>query len=1392
MFPYINNDDLLEYQNLPANGTYYAQNEEFLIPSNFYNIFSFPATNATLELHLYDLLGNRLAGTQQVNPNYWSVVETGSANINNNINIDIVSQLADIGINRGQYYTVLNLHQREVGSYQFPSYYIKDISTDRTELRLQPVTINDAFSTEFNEFVGRFTEQVYIAINDSNRIFPVFNYTGYELGDPADISLTENYYYFDDPDIRLAFDTYIVDNINDSSYYIPGSNTFYADQNGTYGTYIYTNAANVALTIQWFIQANIVISPETIQTFAPEIQQYIILNNTASPAQYQQLVYQTTLQVQNSAQIFRQFWRRNLDGTYAYIGQPYFTATGNQNTLQKAGYSILPFIYPDKYILNFGNNNVARAVNFAFESQNSGVNLLVKLASPLDVRFQELDRLWIASEIVSPIIEKILLLGILEEISGFNLRGPNFDIDVEEAQSIATNFQNWNQILSSNVSTTQQIVDTYFSSSYGDIHLNINYGEFENFVHFGSAEERVANFKYKLELIEFYTNRINTLTESSASALSAVNITEATNNRNNVIGKFDDFEKYLFYETTGSQLYTFQSCSIQPWPKQNITDSIITYTNQVSTTGSIAETYYADLVEKAQIFDSYNIHSLRRTIPTHLTTDEYNEDYTLFVDMIGHYYDLIWAYIKELTQISSRQEHPKDGLAQDLVFNVAQSLGLNTYNGRSVSNLWEYVLGTDTTGSYENTGSMQSLSYDQISKEVWKRLVNNLPYLYKTKGTARSIKAILACYGIPTTILNIKEYGGVNSDQNDLFPYYVHDVYAYAYEATGSIDNYVLTPWNAFTRTQYSSSVVTTQYPDTIEFRFRTDDNYTYTPGTEYSILRSDRDIPLTGSVWSQIQYQWNQTPYLWSTGIPSISTIGDPFFEITFTPQNANSGSLKFYLSGSNGFLSASINNIYMMDNNWLTVALQRNKSTDVITTPGQSYTLKYKRGYYGKIVQSGSATISLPTTSASSSYQDAWTSGSYIMFGKGGINNGYGGSQTQKFYGFYQELRYWYGTLDDDSLENHTLSPYSYNGNEHYSAYYDLIFRTSLTRKNLVTNSNYGYMQMISQHPNQNINISSSAVFVDRYSAEAVPFEAVEETYHTKYADLTAHVIYSEKIRIESQSLLAPLNPNKRVTISSFDTNSNDSNKLGIYFSPQHGINEDIVNHLGYISLDDYIGDPRDQYQPTYRHLDLLRDEYWKKYQNRNDFEEYFRALLIYDLSIFRQIKKFVPARANLISGIVVEPNLLERNKSRYISKPIVEDLLYNTELNVSSNVAPIGTYVDTINITFVNEIVPTGSYVNTLTQTIELYQNFDPYLIGTYNSGSNLVNFPNVVMINIENDFVSDLWYEGTQSTSADINIPSPDTFNGTPVVESFQVDPNIIITQQNNNNGFLFVE
>ena len=394
-------------------------------------------------------------------------------------------------------------------------------------------------------------------------------------------------------------------------------------------------------------------------------------------------------------------------------------------------------------------------VNFVDSSFNK---LYIKLISPLDISINTGRSFSIDGRLQQSYIDRVYKQLIYEDVPKTQLLEPNFNIELDKyGKSDGTDFKAWNDLLDANLSTSQQIIDNYFSGSFGNIKLNIDYSDFSNFVHYSSATERVDNFFSKLQTIEGYNSRIATLQQVSGSH-ALTNISQSITRRDTLIGGFDGFEQWMYNKVTGS-LYTHYSTTdnpIVPYPKISSYPTVF-----YATTSSQAESWYEGVYSSASLYDSQNQSALINLIPFALREDPLNEDYILFIDMMGQHFDILWTYTKALTDINKREEHPEDGISDDLLYDVAKSMGWYLSNGWGDANLWEYVLGTDSSGNKSvTTGGLETKSKKKIRSEVWRRVLNNLPYIYKSKGTSRSIKALLACYGIPSVFLKIREYGG--------------------------------------------------------------------------------------------------------------------------------------------------------------------------------------------------------------------------------------------------------------------------------------------------------------------------------------------------------------------------------------------------------------------------------------------------------------------------------------------------------------------------------------------------------------------------------------------------------------------------------------------------------
>jgi hypothetical protein len=164
-----------------------------------------------------------------------------------------------------------------------------------------------------------------------------------------------------------------------------------------------------------------------------------------------------------------------------------------------------------------------------------------------------------------------------------------------------------------------------------------------------------------------------------------------------------------------------------------------------------------------------NSNNLINGIPTYLRDDPDNDQYLLFLNMIGHYFDNIWILLKSVTDINLANNNPNKGISNDLVYQVLKSLGIELFNSNEGDSIEQYLIGSNT-GSFIYSGSLTDFSATSsylnniprkdLTYELYKRIYHNLPLLVKTKGTTSGLQNIVTMFGVTSSILNVKEYGG--------------------------------------------------------------------------------------------------------------------------------------------------------------------------------------------------------------------------------------------------------------------------------------------------------------------------------------------------------------------------------------------------------------------------------------------------------------------------------------------------------------------------------------------------------------------------------------------------------------------------------------------------------
>jgi hypothetical protein len=815
------------------------------------------------------------------------------------------------------------------------------------------------------------------------------------------------------------------------------------------------------------------------------------------------------------------------------------------------------------HLLHLGDGNDALVAAWT----GSADSLVVKMYEPLPTNVKINQQVWISKLQSNPIIETVTLTSDTEGYC-HKLRGPNFSLGVE----YGTTLSGYDTLLASGSTTSNDLLVKFGeTNSIDTTQLDIQYVSgstiaYSNFVHFSSAEERTKNFYYKLSLIEYYQGKYNNLISGSTIIPAPSAKIEADGYTNKIIElkrTFDGYENFL-YSVSSSFAYPKDINGLH-----------------LSTSSSLAIQWYDANIYECALYDRDNVDYLVNNIPLYLKTDTENSDFIIFLDMIGQHFDLLWANIQSLQRVKKLEYgNDKGGLPDKLIYHLLQSFGWDTKIPFSANNLWESVIGKlkDGTDKY-------GMPLDTARTEVWRRILNNLPYLLKNKGTSRSIKAIMACYGVPETLLTIMEFGGTTDVDNMGSSKFTFD------DTTAAVlldtNSKIFVDWKP---------TITGTYPEAIELRIK--------PTTI-----SNCNL-LTGSNFS----------------LDIVQTTGSYGYLLFNTVSGSYSASM-----ASDEYPIFTTNYSHILVNRYPYVST------------GSIFEIFYATEGGDRILNSVSMSLSSSNVS--------WNSGNTLTIGS-------------TFVGNVDEFRLWTVPLEKSKFDNHTLFPDAINGNSYTSSTSDLVFRLDFEYPKDRTSDTH--------IKNVAINQSYASPYATAYSfpsASQYPYQ-YEVYRRTVTADVpSVGISYNNKIRIEDVELIDDLSYKHRSTKKSLDTIPLDSNRLGLYFSPNKELNMDILKAFGEFHIDDYIGDPSDEFNTSYKQLDTIRHYYFERL-NRN-INEYIQLVKAIDKSLFDVIKDLVPARAKVSTGLLIEPHYLERNKVQW--KP--------TESEIDTNDAFINTQSDII---------------------------------------------------------------------------------------------------------------
>ena len=227
---------------------------------------------------------------------------------------------------------------------------------------------------------------------------------------------------------------------------------------------------------------------------------------------------------------------------------------------------------------------------------------------------------------------------------------------------------------------------------------------------------------------------------------------------------FDTVEKFLMNRLVVPEYTAFFQI-----PQQNESGQFYTEYRQVTfpkngtwnldIRGNRFDDYLTQLQDIAVILDSFKTNLISRF----LITDALKEFDTLgqkvekVFQIYGRSFDQIKQFIDALAYMNSVNYNPGNDIPSQLLVNLAQTIGwTSNYSPITNDDYLPSVFGNTSTPSYP--GFAKALTPTELNYAFYRNLILNAAYLFKSKGTRRSIEFLLKLIGAPESLIDYNEY----------------------------------------------------------------------------------------------------------------------------------------------------------------------------------------------------------------------------------------------------------------------------------------------------------------------------------------------------------------------------------------------------------------------------------------------------------------------------------------------------------------------------------------------------------------------------------------------------------------------------------------------------------
>jgi len=663
--------------------------------------------------------------------------------------------------------------------------------------------------------------------------------------------------------------------------------------------------------------------------------------------------------------------------------------------------------------------------------------------------------------------------------------------------------------------------------------------------------------------------------------------------------------------------------------------------------------------EEGKLHDQQNPASIYHSIPGWITEEDekIGGDLLSLTQIVSSFFDSIYLKIQELPRLKDVQYLSSSEKPYPFTNKSLESLGFTAPEMFVEADVIEAISSRNETENFEE-------KIYNIKNTIYQNVYNNLLYIYKTKGTMKSFRNLLRCYGIDEELVRINLYvDGATYELEDDYKLHALEKKFVNFAKTDRFQGTVYQ--TASSDISNSTSFITAStfdHPMTIESQFIIPKKF---PIDSTLYFRTDF---ISASLFGMHEAVDDGTDYTWAAG-------DDCNFQVYVVKEKLNSGNAKFVLKSTTDnapfpTLETSVYKEIYENTNW-NIAVRLKQQYELLDTGSAGLVASdnpYTLEFYGVETEGDLVRNEFLLTSSLSYASGSGFIKSNKRFYAGSHRTNFTGSTLEQTDVKSTENRVWVSYLDNETIKVHAKDTTNYGTKSPYRNVYAEYNEIGVQIPEVDTLTlHWGYDTLSSSDAGVGPGYTAGFTVDDissGSSASNVTYGALDDILKKQHPG-RGHFFLANDTDVITKEYVSNAKLQGPETMQGDDLVSiingqddqiytRESRPLTYRYAIEKGmqqvISDEMIDVFGSIvDFNNLIGEPINRYRLDYHDLGKLRQIFFSRIKNTPNLIKYVEFYKWIDGAITTMVQQLVPASARFSDSVstVVESHILERNK-------------------------------------------------------------------------------------------------------------------------------------------------